>query len=536
MKPSGSRSGISLSPDAFRRIGATPFWFALAFLAIWFGGMDRVLAAGQANVSDKIAVSFTGLTLNRYTNTFDTIATLTNTSAVVVSQPVVLAVTGINPGTVTLANPSGQTAEGHPYVTVPLADGRFDPGERVTNVILKFSNPGRVKFTFSRAVYGVLPDANHSPVANAGPDRSAVVGQTLNFDGSASSDLDGDPLTYQWTLTQRPTNSTATLTSATGLGTSFTVDKPGSYTLRLVVNDGKADSPPALVVISTLNSKPLADAGPDQTAPVGQTVRLDGSASSDADGDSLAFLWSLTQRPTSSVAALANSDTDSPRLALDKSGHYEARLVVNDGDADSHPDLVAIDTRNSAPVANAGPDVAGFVGDPILLDGSASSDVDADLLTYAWSLLSQPTGSAALLQDDTAPVCLLQPDVAGDYVAQLIVHDGTLGSQPDTARVTVSVRPPPVNHAPVITSTPGTLATVGQLYQYAVTATDAGRRRAQLLADSCPRRNDDRPAIRADSMDAGRRTDRHPAGRRESEGWPRCQCQPEFQYYGQPAR
>jgi RHS repeat-associated protein len=449
-----------------------PFWLPLALLAICWAGAASAQAAGQDAVGDKISVAFTGYTLNRYTNTFDTIATLTNTSGVAVSQPVSLAVTGINPATVTLANPSGQTAGGFPYVVVPLADGRFDPGERVTNVLLKFKNPKRVGFSFTRALYGVLATANQPPTAHAGPDRSAQVGEALTLDASASSDPDGDPLTYHWTLTERPANSTASLTAATGLSTGFSIDKPGSYRLRLVVNDGTADSAPALVVISTVNSKPLADAGADQTVLVGQTATLDGSASSDADADPITFLWSLTQRPADSSTGLTNPDTDSPRLAVDRAGHYEARLVVNDGQTDSAPDLVAIDTRNSPPVADAGPDVGGVVGDTIQLDGGASADVDGDLLTYAWSLLSQPTGSAAFLQDDTAPVCRLQPDEVGDYVAQLVVHDGTLGSSPDTARVTVSVEPPPVNHDPVITSTPNTLATVGELYQYAVAATD----------------------------------------------------------------
>jgi hypothetical protein len=39
------------------------------------------------------------------------------------------------------------------------------------------------------------------------------------------------------------------------------------------------DSPPDEVVIATDNSAPAADAGPDQTALVGDTVTLDGSGS-----------------------------------------------------------------------------------------------------------------------------------------------------------------------------------------------------------------------------------------------------------------
>ncbi len=43
---------------------------------------------------------------------------------------------------------------------------------------------------------------------------------------------------------------------------------------------------------------PVADAGPDQSVTTGATVTLDGSGSTDADGDSLTYSWSLTSVPT----------------------------------------------------------------------------------------------------------------------------------------------------------------------------------------------------------------------------------------------
>ena len=52
------------------------------------------------------------------------------------------------------------------------------------------------------------------------------------------------------------------------------------------------------------NTPPIADAGPDQTALIGDTVELDGSGSTDADGDELTFAWSLTLVPAGSGAAI----------------------------------------------------------------------------------------------------------------------------------------------------------------------------------------------------------------------------------------
>jgi hypothetical protein len=147
---------------------------------------------------------------------------------------------------------------------------------------------------------------NSPPVANAGPAQTVFVGTTVSLDGSQSSDIDGDPLTYHWVLMSIPPGSAAILSNPTAVHPTFVVDHPGAYTVQLVVNDGKVDSAPATVVISTQNSPPVAHAGPNQTVFVGTTVRLDGSTSSDVDGDALTFHWSLTSVPVGSTVTLSD--------------------------------------------------------------------------------------------------------------------------------------------------------------------------------------------------------------------------------------
>jgi len=330
----------------------------------------------------------------------------------------------------------GDPAAVHPTL-VPDVPGTYEL-QLVVNDGLSDSAPDTVLVTTQ----------NTPPVADAGDDQSVVTGVQVTLDGSGSTDVDGDSLTYAWALTSIPAGSLASLDEPGAVRPRFVADRPGTYVAQLVVDDGLAASAPDTVRVSTQNSPPVADAGPDQTVVAGQLVSLDGTASSDADGDALAFEWSLTSRPAGSTAALSDPMSPTPMFTADRPGTYVVQLVVNDGVLSSAPDTATISTTNSAPVADAGPDQAEApLGAVVVLDGSASFDVDGQPLTYAWSLLFRPAGSAATLNGDTTVAPEFAPDVVGDYVAQLIVNDGLVGSAPDT--VTVSTE----NPAPVVTVT-----------------------------------------------------------------------------------
>ncbi len=278
-----------------------------------------------------------------------------------------------------------------------------------------------------------------APVANAGPAQSPQAGDTVILDGSASFDVDGDMLTYKWSIISKPASSTAELSDPTAVRPTFVMDMPGDFVVQLIVNDVTKDSAPDTVTISTNNSAPVANAGADQTPAVGDTVTLDGSASSDVDVDDdiLKYRWSFKLVPPGSAASLSDSAVVSPTFDIDESGYYLVQLIVNDGTVDSVPDTVTISTNNSAPVANAGADQTQIVGYTVILDGSASGDVDVDgdMLTYSWSFASVPTGSTAFLFDPTAVHPFFDIDVSGDYVVQLIVNDGMVNSARDTVTI-----------------------------------------------------------------------------------------------------
>src|SRR5690606_32973746 len=84
----------------------------------------------------------------------------------------------------------------------------------------------------------ILRDGNNAPVANAGHDQTFFVGDAVSLDGSGSTDADGDPLTYRWTLTEKPEGSTAALTNTTAVKPGFTINRFGTYRTELTVSDG----------------------------------------------------------------------------------------------------------------------------------------------------------------------------------------------------------------------------------------------------------------------------------------------------------
>jgi len=93
---------------------------------------------------------------------------------------------------------------------------------------------------------------------------------------------------------------------------------------------------------SATNLPPTADAGLDQIVNVGDVVQLDGSGSSDPDGDPLSYSWSFTSRPSGSTATLSDPNVASPTFIADVAGDYTLELTVDDGHGGSDADQVRI--------------------------------------------------------------------------------------------------------------------------------------------------------------------------------------------------
>ena len=230
--------------------------------------------------------------------------------------------------------------------------------------------------------------ANSLPVAVAGTDQNVVTATVVTLDGSASTDADKlDVLTYLWSL-NRPTGSAAALSSATAAKPTFTADVSGVYVASLIVNDSKAPSTNhslTRVTAAVANSAPVANAGTNQILLIGP-VTLDGSASLDANGDTLIYKWFLTSKPTDSAAVLSSTTAAKPTIDTDIPGVYVFSLIVNDGKLDSSPAYTVVTTLNTPKFGTISSDTLSTSRGNDTIDGDAGIDtvlVNSSISNYS---------------------------------------------------------------------------------------------------------------------------------------------------------
>ena len=299
----------------------------------------------------------------------------------------------------------------------------------------------------------------------------------LTLDGSASSDANGDALTYAWTLVSGPAGSSAALDDASAVMPKLSLDLEGAYTVGLTVTDaaGLASEQALYDVVYLPNSGDasvyrlaydrsftLAD-GVSETVNLGDRdgagdhVRVTGF---EPGGTAVAAPDSLTL----TLAAVAHTLSDRQSLLdfatlieLDADDGTNVKISpdtsVNDMTFLFGPGRGSVTLRdvlddatvlNRASVLSAGADVyegvggrqvapeaavlfsemAADVGAPVVVDAWESTDIDGSVLVVRAGVTHAPAGSAALAEMDLNGRVTLVPDVAGTYLLTLEVDDG----------------------------------------------------------------------------------------------------------------
>jgi hypothetical protein len=299
------------------------------------------------------------------------------------------------------------------------------------------------------------------PTAIITVDSEAITpGTAVMLSGSSSSDPQGKTLTYAWTL-EVPNGSLAALTSATSATTSFSPDKNGQYLMSLTVtNSSSVSSSTATTTLTATgtetNNAPVAVTTAALTGTVGASVVLDGSTSSDADGDTLSYAWTMIGVPsTSAVTTLTDTTSASAYFTPDVEGTYNIKFVVSDGtDASQALVTVTVTTQTVLTVPTASfttSNTSVVLGTPVTLNATASSDPQGLALTYAWSL-EAPLGSLSTIAAATSVITSFTPDKGGTYLVYLTVRNSSSIASA-TATATVDGVGTGTNHPPVAITT-----------------------------------------------------------------------------------
>ncbi len=187
-----------------------------------------------------------------------------------------------------------------------------------------------------------------APVAIAGSNLNVTNFDPINLDGSGSSDANNAPLSYQWTLVSRPgTSTSAALLLPNTVNPKFKPDVSGTYVLSLVVSNGRISSSPAVITVtaSSGNLPPTANAGTDLAVSMGASVALDGTRSSDPNGDKLTYSWALAFKPTASTTTLLGTTGSKTIFVADVVGVYVFSLIVNDGQYNSEAAYITVTAK-----------------------------------------------------------------------------------------------------------------------------------------------------------------------------------------------
>jgi hypothetical protein len=296
--------------------------------------------------------------------------------------------------------------------------------------------------------------ASSDPVANLGGPyvgwaTSAAAPAFIRLDGSGSRDPRGRALTARWDFGDGTPETTAPLV------TTHAYSAPGRYTASLRVSAGANTSAAAQTEVEVLPPLPREQLSSRSCVAAGGALWLEGTALG-ANAALVSGGWDLTAGPLSPAPAelalpwgLVHVATELPGLAFSAqvpvpaaldAGSYRAAV---DGGATSSFEVPCAVASNLPPLANAGgPAYRGTAGQPVALDGTASSDPEGATLTYRWSFGDGQTGTGV-----SPAHTWVNP---GEYLVTLVVNDGVFDSATTAgtrsfAQVSIDAGAPPVD-------------------------------------------------------------------------------------------
>jgi|GEM_PF-1028558 len=182
---------------------------------------------------------------------------------------------------------------------------------------------------------------NNPPVANAGPNQTVYSGTLVTLDGSASTDINGDSLSFHWSAPQGITLSDSTAILPTFIPPVFCITK--TYNFILTVNDGMYNSTPDNVIITATAAPPDISVYPSNLTDtlVSGSTSIKGLKVKNTGSCNLTFMLSS---PASWLVILPNFGTVNPGDSVNMDVHfnaanlntgiYNSEITINTNDPD----------------------------------------------------------------------------------------------------------------------------------------------------------------------------------------------------------
>ncbi len=237
----------------------------------------------------------------------------------------------------------------------------------------------------------------------------------VSFNASASTDPNGDPLTYSWDFGDG--------TTGTGKVVSHTYTTFGTLTAKLTVKDpnGNDDSKSILITVNDPNRAPLARFSVNKTVGIAPfSASFNASASSDPDNNPLTYGWDFGDGTTGTGKLVSHIYT--------LTGQYRVKLTVKDATKQGTADTLIVVTDGKPAAAFTSSATQGNIGLRVAFDASGSVNPADDVLTYAWNFGDGGTGSGKTIGYTFS--------TAGDFTVKLTVSN-TFGSSMATKVISV---------------------------------------------------------------------------------------------------
>jgi hypothetical protein len=305
-----------------------------------------------------------------------------------------------------------------------------------------------------------------NPTAQIGASSTTPnVGTLVTLNGTSSTTAGGSAysagppanLTFGWAMTTP--GGVANLSSTTTDTVTFTPDVAGAYTIQLIVTDPLTSTNNQTQLV--INAQPVAVATPTAilgasslNPNVGTLVTVNATGSTTAAGGAytagppanITFGWAMTTPGGASILSAFTGDTVT--FTPDVNGAYVIQVIATDAlTSTTHQTSITVTANGgpATPTANLGfsPN-APTVGQTVTLQTTASTTASGAAynagppanLTFGWAMTTP--GGASILSAFTGDTVTFIPDVAGNYVIQVIATDPSNASTHQT-QVTVSV-------------------------------------------------------------------------------------------------